>query len=57
MVKEKEVSEKWEVRLVITDESKPPIKTLVMGEETLDEWAYRAKLLNDLEVIKKALLS
>ncbi len=46
----------WDVRLVITNENEPPKKVLVKGEETLDDWGFRAKVLNELEKINKALL-
>ena len=49
--------EEWKVQLVITDEKQPPMKVLVKGEETLDLYAAMAKLLNEVEGIKKALLS
>lgn len=52
----KKKKEKWEVRLVITNENEPPKKVLVKGEETLDESAALAKILNRLEVIEKAIL-
>ncbi len=47
----------WIVNLVITNEEKPPKKVLVKGEETLDEWGYRAKNLNNQEELLKALLN
>lgn len=52
--KKKEV---WKVGLVITDEEKPPKKVLQKGERTLDNWAAQAEILNELEQIRKALLS
>ena len=48
--------ELWEVKLIVIDENQPPKKVLTKGEETLDEWGYRAKVLNKLEKIEKALL-
>lgn len=55
--KKEEKKELWEVKLVIIDEDKPPKKYLTKGEETLDLYAAIAKLLNEQEIIKKALLS
>ena len=52
MAKEKE---KWEVKLVITNEEQPPKKVIAKGEETLDLYAAIAKLLNELEILKSAL--
>ena len=53
----KKKKDKWEVRLVITNEDQPPNKVLVKGEESLDDWGYKAKVLNNQEELLKALLS
>ena len=52
-----EKKELWVVNLVVVNEDQPPKKVFVKGEETLDLYAAIAKLLNEQEIIKKALLS
>lgn len=53
---EKEVKkELWTVSLVITNEEQPPKKVFVKGDETLDLYGAIAKLLNEQEVVKKAI--
>ncbi len=47
--------ELWAVSLVITNEEQPPKKVFIKGEETLDLYSAIAKLLNEQEVIKKAI--
>lgn len=47
----------WEVNLLIVDDDKPPKKYITKGKETLTEHAALAKILNEVEDIKKALLS
>ena len=55
--KETEKKDKWEVRLVITNEEQPPKKVFVKGEETSDLYGMIADLKNDIETMKKALLT
>lgn len=49
--------DEWEVQLAIIDEEKPPKKYLAKGDKTLDELAALAKILNELEKLKEAMLS
>ena len=59
MEKKEEKKEKWEVKLVIMDESKPPQKFITNNEnikENLDLYAAMAKILNKLETIKNGIL-
>lgn len=53
----KKVKDEWKVNLIIVDEDKPPKKYLVKGDETLDETAALAKILNELEKLNEAMLS
>ena len=59
MEKEEEKKDKWEVKLVIVDESKPPLKLIVNNEnakENLDIPAALVMILNKLEAIEKGML-
>lgn len=55
-VKAPKVKEEWKVNLVVVDEEKPPKKYIVKGDETLDESAALAKILNELEKLNETLL-
>ena len=62
MAKEKEEQKdkkenKWEVRLVITNEEQPPKKVFVKGEKTSDLYAMIADIRNEMDTIKETLLS
>lgn len=56
-VKAPKEKDEWKVQLVILDEDKPPKKYLGKGDKTLDELAALAKILNELEKLKEAMLS
>ncbi len=51
------VKDEWKKIVLVIDEDKPPKKYLVKGDETLDELAALAKILNELEKLKEAMLS
>ncbi len=55
-VKPQKAKDEWKVNLVVVDENQPPKKYIVKGEETLDESAALAKILNELEKLNEALL-
>lgn len=54
---EKKKEKKWEVQLVVVNEDQPPKKVFIKGEETLDLYAAIAKILNELEDIKSAVVN
>ncbi len=56
-VKPQKAKDEWKVNLVVVDENQPPKKYIVKGEETLDESAALAKILNELEKLNEAMLS
>jgi len=55
MAEEKKKQEGWVVGLQLISEEQPPAKVFQKGEETTDLYGAVAKIMNDLEELKKLL--
>jgi len=52
----KEGKEEWKKRLLVISEKEPPLKVISKGETNLDTEEALAKILNELEQIKKSVV-